>query len=76
MKTRKANWIGHILRSSCLLRHVIEGKRQRREGRRRKKENRGYWKIKEEAVDRSVWRTLFGRGRGLDVSQTTKWLNN
>jgi hypothetical protein len=23
---RKANWIGHILRRNCLLRHVIEGK--------------------------------------------------
>ena len=22
---RKANWIGHILRGNCLLRHVIEG---------------------------------------------------
>jgi hypothetical protein len=23
---RKANWIGHILRRDCLLRHVIDGK--------------------------------------------------
>jgi len=23
---RKANWIGHILRTNCLLQHVIEGK--------------------------------------------------
>jgi hypothetical protein len=23
---RKANWIGHILRKNCLLKHVIEGK--------------------------------------------------
>jgi hypothetical protein len=23
---QKANWIGHILRSNCLLRQVIEGK--------------------------------------------------
>ena len=23
---RKANWTGHILRSNCLLKHVIEGK--------------------------------------------------
>jgi hypothetical protein len=23
---RKANWIGHILRRNCLLKHVIEGK--------------------------------------------------
>jgi len=25
MKIRKANWIGHILRSNCILKHVIEG---------------------------------------------------
>jgi hypothetical protein len=25
-KIRKANWIGHILRRNCLLKHVIEGK--------------------------------------------------
>ena len=27
-KRRKANWIGHILRRDCLLKHVIEGKIQ------------------------------------------------
>jgi hypothetical protein len=26
IKIRKANWIGHILRKNCLLKHVIEGK--------------------------------------------------
>ena len=26
IKRRKANWIGHILRRNCLLKHVIEGK--------------------------------------------------
>jgi len=25
IKTRKANWIGHILRRNCLLKHVIGG---------------------------------------------------
>jgi hypothetical protein len=25
-KRRKANWIGHILRGNCLLKHMIEGK--------------------------------------------------
>jgi hypothetical protein len=36
MKRRKANWIGHILRSNCLLKHVIQGKIQekRRRGKR------------------------------------------
>ena len=26
VKSRKANWIGHILFRNCLLKHVIEGK--------------------------------------------------
>jgi hypothetical protein len=26
IKRRKANWIGHILRRKCLLKHVIERK--------------------------------------------------
>jgi hypothetical protein len=30
IKRRKANWIGHILRRNCLLKHVIEGKLERR----------------------------------------------
>jgi hypothetical protein len=25
VKRRKADWIGHILRRNCLLKHVIEG---------------------------------------------------
>jgi hypothetical protein len=61
---------------------VIEGKLEgriemkRRGGRRRKqllddlKENRGYWKLKEEALDRTLWRTRFGRGYGPVVRQT------
>jgi hypothetical protein len=42
IKRRKANWIGHILRTNCLLKHVIEGKLEGRvdvtgrRGRRRK----------------------------------------
>jgi hypothetical protein len=34
------------------------------------KENRRYWKLKEEAVDCTVWRTRFGRGYGPVVRQT------
>jgi hypothetical protein len=26
IKRRKANWIGHILRSNYILKHIIEGK--------------------------------------------------
>jgi hypothetical protein len=74
IKRRKDNWIGHILRRNCLLKHVIEGKLEgkiemtERRGRRRKQllddleENRRYWKLKEEALDRTPWRTRFGRG--------------
>jgi hypothetical protein len=64
IKRRKANWIGHMLHRNCLLKHV-EGKlkgrieKTERRGRRRKqllddlKEKRRYWKLKEEALDRS-----------------------
>jgi hypothetical protein len=81
-KRRKANWIGHILRRNCLLKHVIEGKLEGRiemtgrRGRRRKlddlKEKKRYWKLKEEALDRTLWRTRFGRGYGPVVKQTTE----
>jgi len=46
----------------------------RRQGRRRKQlldglnGSGGYWKLKEEAIDRTLWRTGFGRGYG----QTTE----
>jgi len=30
MKSREAKWIGHILRWNCLLKHVNEGKIERR----------------------------------------------
>jgi hypothetical protein len=38
VKRRKANWIGHILRRNCLLKHVIDRKTEvkRRQRRRRK----------------------------------------
>ena len=80
---RKANWIGHILRRNCLLKQVIEGKikRQievtRRQGRRRKKllndlkDRRGYCELKEEALDRTMWRNRFARGFGPVISQIT-----
>jgi hypothetical protein len=76
IKRRKSNWIGHMLLENCLLKHVternMEGKIEVkvRQGRRSKqlldglKQRRGYWKLKEEALDRTLWRTLFGRGYG------------
>ena len=72
----KANWIGHILRRNCLLQQVIEGKIKgqievtRRRGRRCKKllddlkDRRGYCQLKEESLDRTMWRNRFGRGFG------------
>jgi hypothetical protein len=67
--------------TSCLLNHVIEGETEEsievtgRLGRRRKqllddKGKRRYWKLKEEALDRTQWRTRFGRGYGPVVRQT------
>jgi hypothetical protein len=72
IKRWKAKWIGHILQRNCLLKQVIEGNIQgtaRRERRCKQlqyvvKERRGYWKLKEEALSRTVWRTNFGRGCG------------
>jgi hypothetical protein len=49
-----------------------------RRGRRRKqllddlKEKKRYWKLKEEALDHTLWRTGFGRGCGPVVRQTTE----
>jgi len=75
-KRRRANWCSHILRIKCLLKHAIEGKIEwridvtGRRGRRRKhllddvKEKGRYRELKEEAVDRTLWRTHFGSGQG------------
>ena len=52
-----------------------------RRGRRRRKllddlkERRGYSNLKEEVLDRTMWRAGFGRGFGPVVRQTTKWMN-
>ena len=84
IRKRKANWIGHILRRNCLLKQVIEGKIKgemevtRRRGIRRKKllddfkDRRGYSHLKEEALDRTVWRNRFGGGTEPIVRQITE----
>ena len=52
-----------------------------RRGRRRRKllddlkERRGYSHLKEEALDRTMWRARFGRCFGPVVIQTTKLMN-
>jgi hypothetical protein len=73
IERRKTNWIGRILHRNCLQKHVIEGQLEGRteimgrRGRRRKqllddlKEKRRYWKLKEEALARTLWRTRVGR---------------
>ena len=64
------------LHRNCLLQQVIEGKIKgqievtRRRGKRSKKllddlkDRRGYCQLKEEALDRTMWRNRFGRGFG------------
>jgi hypothetical protein len=72
------------LRRNRLLQQVIEGKIKweievtGRQGRRRRKllddlkERRGYSHLKEEALDRTMWRAHFGRGFGPVVRQTAE----
>ena len=76
-----------ILRRNCLLKQVIEGKIKgemevtRRRGRRRKKllddlkDRRGYSHLKEEAIDRTMWRNHFGGGFEPFVRQSTERMN-
>ena len=87
IRKRKANWIGHNLRRNCLLKQVIEGKIKgeievtKGRGRRRKKllddlkYRRGYSHLKEEALDRTMWRNRFGGGVGPVVRQIAEWMN-
>ena len=74
IKIKKANWIGQILHRNCLIKHVIRGEIDVRievtvrRGRKRKqllddlKEKRRYCELKDEALDRTPWRTRIGRG--------------
>jgi len=72
------------LRRNCLLQRVTKGKIQGgievtgRQGRRRRKllddlrERRGFSHLKEEALDRTIWRARFGKDFGPVVRQTTE----
>jgi hypothetical protein len=85
-RKEKANWMGYMLCRNCLLKHIIEGKMEGgteatgRQGRRRKQvldelgETRGYWKLKEEALDRTPWRTRCGKGYGRIVRPWNGWI--
>jgi hypothetical protein len=84
IRKRKASWMGHILRRNCLLKQVIEGKIKeeievtRRRGRRRRKlledlkDRRRYSHLKEESLDRTMWRNRFGGGFEAVVRQNTE----
>ena len=84
IKRRKVDWILYILRRNCLRKHAIEGNKEgrievtKRRGLRRKqllddlKKKRGHCKLKEEAVDRTISGTRYGRGYGLVVRQAAE----
>ena len=71
------------MRRNCLVKDIIEGKVEggievtRRQGGRCKQllddltETRGYWKLKEEALDCNLWRIRFGRSYEHVVRQGT-----
>jgi len=77
IKRMEVNWIGHILHRNCLLKDVIEGNVEGRigvtgrRGRRRKKLLDYPKEVREEVLDRSLWRRCFGRDYGPVVGQTT-----
>ena len=70
---KKYKLIDHILLGNCPIKYEMAWKKDGRlevteRGQRRRKqlqddlkESIGYWKLNEEAVDRAVWRTGFGR---------------
>ena len=70
-KKRKANWIGHVLHTNYLIKHITEGNVEGRlevtgrRGRRHRKllddflEERGYCKLKSHYVEKSLWKRLW-----------------
>jgi hypothetical protein len=71
------------LHSNSFLKHVIDGKIEVTEWRRRRckqllndfTEKRGYWKLKNKTLDCNLWRIFCGRGYGPVVRQTTtEWM--
>jgi hypothetical protein len=72
LNSRRVNWIGQVLSRNCIAKHVSDVKievntsRMKRREKKRKhmlddfKEKKVYWILKEEALDRTLWRTRFG----------------
>jgi hypothetical protein len=68
IKRRKANWMGHVWRSNCLLEYItvgmVEAEVTERQGRKRKQllddltETRGCWKLKQGARHDTLWMGL------------------
>ena len=76
---RPRSYLNHLVVTNWWVEGRMEVK-GRRIGRRKQlvdvsKETRGYWKLKKEARDRTVWRTRFGRSYGFFVRQTTERMN-
>jgi hypothetical protein len=53
----------------------LEGGRRRKQLLKDLKKRRGYWKLKEEALDCTVWRTRFGRGYGPVAREAAEYIN-
>jgi hypothetical protein len=82
--SRQPSPVTSMIDQKQLLKQIIEGKIKgeidvtRRRGRKRKKllddlkDRRGYSHLKEEAIDRTMWRNRFGRGVGPVVIQITE----
>jgi hypothetical protein len=81
-KTMRSNWTGHIFHRNYLLKHIIERKKEgmRRWTRCKKllnnlKEERGYRKWTQEALDCSLCRIWLESGYRPVTRQTTEWAN-
>jgi hypothetical protein len=78
-KKRKAKWNGHTWSRTCLIIHVIEGRTIGTRGRGGickqllddLEKKRRYCNLKDDGLDRTLWRTRFGRGYGPVAKQTT-----
>jgi hypothetical protein len=80
LRIKEESNIVHAMYMNCFLNTFFEEKVEMtgRRGRRHKlilndlAEAIGYWKLKEEAPDRNLWRNRFGGGCGPVVRQTTQ----